>query len=79
MIGHVNSTLEGLATIRAHCAQDIVTAEYDKHQNLYTSANYSLVCSNLALAIAIELAGAVFISSVILPFLLTDVCKLQNI
>lgn len=75
MIGHVNATFEGLATIRAHHAQSIVTAEYDKHQNLYTSANYSLICCNFALALAIELSSAVFITSVILPFLLTDIGK----
>lgn len=75
MIGHLNSTLEGLTTIRASNAQEIVKEEFDRHQNLYTSANFLLNNCTTALAFSLELFGDIFTTLVILQFLISDLGK----
>ncbi|XP_063914044.1 probable multidrug resistance-associated protein lethal(2)03659 [Zophobas morio] len=71
MIGHLNSTLEGLTTIRASNVQERLIQEFDNHQNLFTSANYMLNNCQIALGFGLEFFCTVFITLVIIQFLIT--------
>ncbi|XP_044266668.1 probable multidrug resistance-associated protein lethal(2)03659 isoform X2 [Tribolium madens] len=78
MIGHVNSTLGGLTTIRACNAQEMVIDEFDKHQNLFSSANFMLYNSLTALSFGLDLFSALFVSSIIIQFLVFDFGLITN-
>ncbi|XP_063913978.1 probable multidrug resistance-associated protein lethal(2)03659 [Zophobas morio] len=72
MVGHVNSSLTGLSTIRASNAQDMIIKEFDRYQDQFTSAHYMLDNSLIALSFSLELFSALFITSIIVQFLATD-------
>lgn len=72
MVGYVNSTLMGLLTIRASDAEDIVSDEFDRHQDLFTSAHYMLDNSMTALSFILEFFSIIFITSVIFQILFID-------
>lgn len=61
--------MEGLTTIRAYKAQEILKTEFDKHQDLYTSAYYTSLCIKRAFAFYMEFCSAIFTAAVIGRFL----------
>lgn len=67
--GHLNSTLEGLTTIRAYGAQSIVKDEFDKHQDLFNSAYCMVVTNYTSLIFFLDFVSNVFISIIIIQFL----------
>nr|CAI5823653.1 unnamed protein product [Callosobruchus analis] len=72
MVGHLNSSMEGITTIRAYKAQDILCDEFDRHQDLYTSANYTSLIARKAFGFYMDFFAACFISLIIARFLFFD-------
>ncbi|CAH1100451.1 unnamed protein product [Psylliodes chrysocephalus] len=72
IVGHLNSTMEGLTTIRAYKAQDILKDEFDKHQDLYTSAFYTSLCIRGAFGFIMEISSLFFLVTVIARFFFFD-------
>lgn len=75
MIGHLNSSMEGLTTIRAYRAQGILKDEFDRHQDLFTSTNYISLCTKRAFAFYMDLSSVVFLIIIVGRFLFFDVGK----
>ncbi|XP_072393708.1 ATP-binding cassette sub-family C member 4-like isoform X2 [Diabrotica undecimpunctata] len=69
VFSHVNSSLNGMSTIRASKTEDILIKEFDEHQNVHTSAWYlTLVCIS-AFGLWMDIICIVFLTCVILSFI----------
>ncbi|XP_050297884.1 probable multidrug resistance-associated protein lethal(2)03659 [Anthonomus grandis grandis] len=65
LIGHVNATIEGLTTIRASQVEHILADEFDRHQDLYTSASYMTFCIRKAFAFFMDILSALFVTFIV--------------
>ncbi|XP_018045577.1 PREDICTED: multidrug resistance-associated protein 4-like [Atta colombica] len=69
---HLNATLNGLTTIRAYCAQDILKREFDKLQDVHTSTAYMYIVTSTAFGFALDVFCFFFTSLVTFSFLLLN-------
>ncbi|XP_060521468.1 probable multidrug resistance-associated protein lethal(2)03659 [Cylas formicarius] len=70
LIGHLNASIEGVTTIRASKAQKILEEEFDKHQDLYTSAHYMTFCIRSAFGFFMNLLSTLFVAAIVGKLLL---------
>lgn len=68
MIGYLNSTLEGLSTVRATENQTILRKEFDRHQDHFTSTNFMLICSTRAFGLWLDIMASLYVTFVVLRF-----------
>ncbi|ENN78464.1 hypothetical protein YQE_05102, partial [Dendroctonus ponderosae] len=69
---HLTASLQGLTTIRAFGAQEILKSEFDNYQNAYSSAYFMFLGANRTFGFWLDMHCVIFISLVTLSFLVMD-------
>ncbi|CAG9825399.1 unnamed protein product [Phaedon cochleariae] len=68
VFSHIHASLQGLTTIRAFEAQEILRKEFDRHQDLHSSAFYFFVCCTRTFGFWLDLLCVAYIAIVTLSF-----------
>lgn len=74
----MNSSLDGLTTIRAFNAEQTFKDDFDKHQDLYTSASLSLKISMTAFGFFMDMTSAMLTTAVVARIILSEQSKYRN-
>ncbi|KAL5233639.1 hypothetical protein ACI65C_001049 [Semiaphis heraclei] len=69
VLGYLNASLQGLSTIRAFDAEEVLSREFDDHQDLHSSAWYIFISSTEALGFALDMICLAYISILTFSFL----------
>ncbi|XP_075236427.1 ATP-binding cassette sub-family C member 4-like [Lycorma delicatula] len=69
VFSHLNSTLQGLPTIRALGAQKILLSEFDNHQDLHTGAMFLFIYTSAGFSSITDILCFIFITCVTFNFL----------
>ncbi|XP_033209998.1 probable multidrug resistance-associated protein lethal(2)03659 isoform X2 [Belonocnema kinseyi] len=69
VFGHLNATLQGMTTIRAFQAEEVLTKEFDHHQDLHSSAWFIFIASSRAFGFWLDIFCLFYIALVTLSFL----------
>ncbi|KAJ3632488.1 hypothetical protein MTP99_009493 [Tenebrio molitor] len=72
LLGHINATTEGLPTIRSARVENILIQEFDRHQDLYTSASYLYLCWFRALGYIVDICFVIFTTGIIIILLFNE-------
>ncbi|XP_060815467.1 probable multidrug resistance-associated protein lethal(2)03659 isoform X2 [Bombus pascuorum] len=72
VFGHLSATLQGLSTVRAFGAEEILTKEFDQHQDLHSSAWYIFISSSRAFGFWLDFFCVIYIMLVTLSFLVQE-------
>lgn len=70
VLAHMNASLQGLTTIRAYKAEQILSQEFDKHQDLHTSASHMYSCLNEGFGFWIDIVCLLYLCTIIFSLLL---------
>ncbi|XP_044751806.1 ATP-binding cassette subfamily C member 4-like [Coccinella septempunctata] len=67
---HLGASMNGLTTIRAFNAQDVLSDEFDKHQDYHTSAWFMYITASSAYGFSMDFACFIFVGIVTYSFLI---------
>ncbi|KAJ3654233.1 hypothetical protein Zmor_013432 [Zophobas morio] len=70
VFSHLNSTFNGITTIRASKAEQVLMREFDLHQDTHTSAWFLTISTRVAFGLWLDLLSVTFITIVIFSFIL---------
>uniref|UniRef100_A0A1B6EBU9 ABC transmembrane type-1 domain-containing protein n=1 Tax=Clastoptera arizonana TaxID=38151 RepID=A0A1B6EBU9_9HEMI len=71
--GHLNASIQGLTTIRAFQVQSLLEKEFDRHQDLHSSAFYIFNASNRAFALWLDVICLIYIGLITFSFLVLNI------
>ncbi|XP_060851718.1 ATP-binding cassette sub-family C member 4-like isoform X2 [Rhopalosiphum padi] len=69
---HLNASIQGLTTIRAFKAENILSKEYDAHQDLHSSAWYLFLTSSRSFGLWLDFICFIYTCIVTLSFLIVS-------
>ncbi|CAH1180472.1 unnamed protein product [Phaedon cochleariae] len=69
---HLGATLQGLSTIRAFRAEDILIAEFDNYQDYSTGAWFMSISAGSAFGFSLDVGCSIFIALVTFSFIVFD-------
>ncbi|XP_044746017.1 ATP-binding cassette sub-family C member 4-like [Coccinella septempunctata] len=69
MVGHLNATLEGIATVRAWRNHQILKDEFDSHQDLFTSAHHTMFIFTTGFSLILKMVSSIFMAIIVGNFL----------
>ncbi|CAH1736130.1 unnamed protein product [Aphis gossypii] len=72
ILGYMNASLQGLSTIRAFEAEEVLSREFDNHQDLHSSAWYIFISSTEALGFALDIICLIYITILTFSFLVVE-------
>ncbi|XP_025200376.1 probable multidrug resistance-associated protein lethal(2)03659, partial [Melanaphis sacchari] len=70
--GYFNASLQGITTIRAFETEDILSKEFDEHQDLHTSTWYLFITSSEAFGFSLDIICFIYICILTFSFLIVD-------
>lgn len=79
MFSCVNSTLNGITTIRASGAEETLRQEFDRHQNAHTSAWYLTLACMSSFGLWLDVIAVIFVAIVTYSFIVLHGRKCYNI
>lgn len=79
ILSHVNATIQGLSTVRACNASDILQKEFHEFQDHNTSCDFLFNCASTWFAVSLDIVCLLFIATVTYSFLLLEDSKLVDI
>lgn len=77
MFSSVNSTLNGITTIRASGAEDALREEFDQYQNCHTSAWYLTLACMASFGLWLDIIAVIFVAFVTYSFIVLHGCKIN--
>ncbi|XP_051158203.1 ATP-binding cassette sub-family C member 4-like [Leptopilina boulardi] len=75
---HLNATLNGLTTIRAFGAQEILKHEFDKFQDLHTSSWFMFIVTSSAFGYSLDVFTFIFVTVVTFTSLISSDSSTEN-
>ncbi|VVC26208.1 Hypothetical protein CINCED_3A017920 [Cinara cedri] len=69
VFAHLNASLQGLTTIRAYKAEQILSNEFNKHQDLHSSAWYMFISANRAFGLWLDIFCFIYVTIITYSFL----------
>ncbi|GLG99905.1 Probable multidrug resistance-associated protein lethal(2)03659 [Gryllus bimaculatus] len=66
---HLHATLQGLTTVRASGAQDTLRDEFDRHQDLHSSAWFMFMSTSAAFGFSLDVLVLIYITIITFSFL----------
>jgi ATP-binding cassette subfamily C (CFTR/MRP) protein 4 len=75
---HLNASIQGITTIRAYEAQEILAKQFDGHQDLHSAAWYLFISTSRSFAFWLDVACFLYISVVTFSFLFLEGTGVQS-
>lgn len=76
MYTHLSASLQGLTTIRAFGAQEILKVEFDNYQDKYSAAFFMFLAANRTFGFWLDFHCIIYIALVIVSILFVESGKL---